>query len=52
MVELKLLFKTKVEDEEALAPLRTGVKDGKMGPLTVDPESLKIIKEVEGNTTI
>ena len=48
MVEFKLFFKIKVEDDEALAPLRKGVKDGKMGSLDVYPESLKIVKEVEG----
>ena len=47
-VEFKLLFKTKVDDEDALAPLKNGVKDGKMGSLDVYPESLKIVKEVEG----
>lgn len=49
VAEFKLIFKTKVEVEEAFAPLKKGVKDGKMGPLSVDPESLKIIKETKGN---
>ena len=48
MVEFKVVFKTKVEDEDALAPLKKGVKDGKLGSLNVYPESLKIVKEVEG----
>lgn len=48
MVEFKVVFKTKVEDEDALAPLKKGVKDGKLGSLNVYPESLKIVKVVEG----
>jgi len=48
MVEFKVVFKTKVEDEDALAPLKKGVKDGKLGSLNVYPKSLKIVKEVEG----
>jgi len=36
-----------VEDEDALAPLKKGVKDGKLGSLNVYPKSLKIVKEVE-----
>ena len=48
MVEFKLTFKTKVGDEEALAPLKKGIKGGKMGSLKVYPESLKIVKEIEG----
>ena len=48
MVEFNLVFKTKVGDEEALAPLKKGVEDGKMGSLKVYPESLKIVREIEG----
>lgn len=48
MVEFKLVFKTKVEDNEALAPLRKGLEDGSMGSLNVYPESLKIVKVDEG----
>ena len=48
VVEFQLVFKTKVQDEEALAPLKKGVKDGKMGSVNVYPESLKIVKEDEG----
>ena len=49
MAEFKLLFKTKVTDEEALAPLEKAVKTGKVGSLSVDPESLKIVNNNEGN---
>jgi len=50
MVEFKLFFKTKVEDNEALAPLRKGLEDGSMGSLNVYPESLKIVKVDEEPT--
>ena len=46
LVKFKLFFKTKVEDNVALAPLKKGVEDGKMGSLNIYPDSLKI--EVEG----
>ena len=49
VVEFELLFRNKLEDEQALAPLKNGIEDGKMGPLDVYPDSLKIIEEVEGN---
>ena len=49
VAEFQLMFKNKLEDEEALAPLKNAVEDGEMGPLNVDRESLKIKKEVEGN---
>ncbi len=49
VAEFKLVFKTKVEAEKAFVPLKRGVKDGKMGPLNVDPESLKLIKGTKGN---
>ena len=50
MAEFKLLFKRKVSEEKAVAPLKKAVEDGNLGPLTVDPESLKIMKEDdEGN---
>ena len=48
MAEFKLLFKNKVTEEEALAPLEKAVKTGKVGSLSVDPESLKIVKNTEG----
>lgn len=48
MAELKLMFKSKLKNEEALAPLKRGIQDGKMGPLNVDPESLEIKEEIEG----
>jgi len=47
-VNFKLFFKTKVEDNVALAPLKKEVEDGKMGSLNVYPDSLKIEQEVEG----
>lgn len=49
MAEFKLTFKTKLKDEEALAPLKEGIQDGRMGSLTVDPESLEVKKEEKGN---
>lgn len=49
MAEFKLTFKRKLGNEEAVAPLKKGIKDGKMGSLSVDPESLKIKEETEGN---
>lgn len=49
VAQFQLLFKNILEDEKALNPLQKAVEDGHLGPLTVDPESLKIIKDVEGN---
>lgn len=49
MVEFKLLFKEKVTDETAVAPLRKAVDNGSLGPLAVQPASLRIVKEDEGN---
>lgn len=49
MAEFKLTFKRKLHDDEALAPLKEGIQDGKMGPLTVDPESLEVKKDKKGN---
>ena len=49
VAEFKLLFKRKVSEEKAVAPLKKAVEDGNLGPLTVDPDSLKIMKNVEGN---
>ena len=43
-----MLFKNIFEDEKALTPLKKAIQDGKLGPLTVDPESLKIKKDVKG----
>lgn len=48
MAEFKLTFKRKLKNEEALAPLKEGIKDGKMGSLSVDPESLQIKEDTEG----
>ena len=48
-VEFKLTFKRELKDEEALAPLKEGIKNGKMGSLTVDPESLEVKKNNKGN---
>ncbi|XP_078371962.1 von Willebrand factor D and EGF domain-containing protein-like isoform X7 [Oculina patagonica] len=50
VAEFQLMFKNKLEDEEALAPLKKAAEDGEMGPLSVDPGSLKIIKEDEDPT--
>ena len=49
VAEFELLFKTRLGDKQALAPLKYGIEDGKMGSLRVYPDSLKIIEEVEGN---
>lgn len=48
MAEFKLTFEGKLEKEEALAPLKEGIKDGKLGSLKVDPKSLKIKEGTEG----
>ncbi|KAJ7351107.1 hypothetical protein OS493_036564 [Desmophyllum pertusum] len=50
VVEFKLTFKRKLEDEEALGPLKKYIKDGKMGSLNVDPESLEVKKYSEEQT--
>lgn len=49
VVEFKLTFKRQLENEKALAALKEGIKDGKMGSLKVDPESLKVKRDNEGN---
>lgn len=49
MVEFKLLFKEKVTEETAVAPLKKAVDNGNLGPLAVNPASLRIVKEDEGN---
>lgn len=49
MVEFKLLFKEKVTDETAVAPLKKAVDNGNLGPLAVNSASLRIVKEDEGN---
>ena len=49
VAQFQLLLKNILEDEKALNPLQEAVKSGNLGPLTVDPESLKIIKDIEGN---
>ena len=38
-------------DEEALAPLKEGIKNGKMGSLTVHPESLEVKNNNKGNSS-
>ena len=48
MAEFKLIFNTELGDEDALAPLKKGLEDGKIGSLSVDPHSLKVMNEVEG----
>ncbi|XP_022807283.1 von Willebrand factor D and EGF domain-containing protein-like isoform X1 [Stylophora pistillata] len=50
VAQFQLLFKNSLEDEKALTPLKRAIQDGKLGPLTVDPESLKIMKDVEEPT--
>jgi len=50
VAEFELMFKKRLEDEQALAPLKNGIEDGKMGSLDVYPDSLKIIEEVEEPT--
>ena len=52
MARFKLIFKTKVDEKEVLTPLMKGVRDGKMGPLSVEPESLKVINDVKGTEII
>ena len=49
VAEFKLTFKRKLENEQALAPLKEGIKDGKLGSLRVDPKSLEIKDDTEGN---
>ena len=49
VAQFQLLFKNILEDEKALTPLKEAVQDGNLGPLTIDAESLKIKKDVEGN---
>ena len=49
VAQFQLLFKNILEGEKALNPLKKAVEDGNLGPLTVDPEYLKIIKDIEGN---
>nr|XP_058945176.1 von Willebrand factor D and EGF domain-containing protein-like [Pocillopora verrucosa] len=50
VVEFKLLFKEKVTDETAVAPLKKAVDNGNLGPLAVNPASLRIVKEDEDPT--
>lgn len=49
VAEFKLLFEQKFSEDKALAPLKKAVANGKLGSLAVDPKSLKILKEEEGN---
>ena len=51
MAEFKLIFRTELEDEKALVPLKKGVEDGKIGSLSVDPDSLKVMNDIEGECT-
>ena len=51
LVEFKLTFKKKLENSEALTPLKEGIKGGRMGPWSVDPESLKVNEQGEGKQT-
>ena len=48
VVEFRLKFKQKLKQEDALAPLKEGLKDGRMGSLRVFPESLKVKSDREG----
>ena len=50
VAEFQLTFKRKLENKEALAPLKEGIKDGKLGSLNVDPKSLEIKDNTEGNS--
>ena len=51
LVEFKLTFKKRLENSEALAPLKVGIKGGRMGSWSVDPESLKVNEQGEGEQT-
>ena len=44
----KLTFQRKLKEKEALAPLKEGIKDGRMGSLSVDPDSLSVKEDKEG----
>lgn len=50
VAKFKLLFKQMVSHDTALAPLVKAVKDGNLGPLTVEPKSMKVVKESEGQS--
>ncbi|XP_022787244.1 protein eyes shut-like [Stylophora pistillata] len=50
VAEFKLLFNQKVSDDTAVAPLKTAVKEGSLGPLIVIPDSVKIKMEHEDPT--
>ncbi|XP_078371975.1 von Willebrand factor D and EGF domain-containing protein-like isoform X3 [Oculina patagonica] len=50
VVEFKLTFKKQLDNEKALGALKEGIKDGKMGSLKVDPESLKVKRDSEEPT--
>jgi len=49
VAQFKLTFRRKLENEEGLAPLKAGIKDGKLGSLSVDPDSLEMKDNTEGN---
>lgn len=52
VAQFQLLFKNILEEEKALNPLQDAVQSGNLGPLPVDPESLKIIKDGEEPTEV
>ena len=41
MAKIKLIFKDEIDGEEASAPLKEAMKDGELGSLKVQPDSLK-----------
>ena len=41
MAQFKLVFKEEIDGEEASAPLKKAIKDGELGSLKVQPDSLK-----------
>lgn len=43
VAEFQLMFRSKVSSDEAFADLKNQIKDGNLGNLQVDPESLEQI---------
>ena len=41
MAKIKLIFKDEIDGEEASGPLKEAMKDGELGSLKVQPDSLK-----------
>lgn len=41
MAKVKLVFEDEIDGEEASAPLKEAIKDGELGSLRVQPDSLK-----------